>query len=222
MLELLYPRSCIVCKKRLLSQEQFICFSCWNDLPLIPIKENRIIKLEQIFWGRVEIDRVVALFSYKSGSPYQNIIRAIKYGEQKKLGVEMGRRLAQHIKEHHLLSDIDMIIPIPLHQKKFKKRGFNQSERIAMGVSQIIDIEVCIDVLKRIKHTSTQTKKSKYERWNNVKDAFNIVDAEKLINKHILIIDDVLTTGSTIEACVREILKIDGTKVSVATLGAAE
>ena len=222
LLEFFYPTLCITCGNRLIVQERFLCFDCWSDLPVTNFHLLPENKVEQLFWGRTNIESATAFFTYKKGSKYQNLIHYIKYKGMKELGAETGRRFGFSLLESDQYRTIDIIVPVPLHNVKQKKRGYNQSEWIGKGISETIQKPLVVNNLNRNIHTSTQTRKNRFERWENVENIFGINDSGQFIGKHILLIDDVVTTGSTLEACAEQLLKIEGVKVSIATLGFAD
>lgn len=222
LLEIFFPTLCVTCGDRLVSGEKYVCVKCWDDLPVTNFQHQPENKVEQLFWGRVEIKSATAFFSYKKGSIYQQLIHAIKYQGLKELGLETGQRFGAALLKSDRFFSVDLIIPVPLHPLKQKKRGFNQSEWIAKGISETLDKPVSENFIKRNIHTSTQTKKNRFERWKNVENIFEVTQPEALAGKHILLVDDIITTGSTLEACAYQLLKIDGVEVSVATLGYAD
>lgn len=222
VIEFVFPSLCITCGERLITQEKYICFSCWQDLPVTNFHKNSENKVAQLFWGRVEIENATAFFSYKKGSNYQQLIHFIKYKGLKELGFETGRKFGFALNESVLYQSVDLIVPVPLHPNKEKKRGFNQSDWIARGIGDSMQKPVSNNNLFRKIHTSTQTRKNRFERWQNVEGIFGIKSAEEYAGKHILLVDDVVTTGSTIEACAFQLLKLPNTKVSTATLAFAD
>ncbi len=222
ILDLFYPTLCVTCGNRLVTQEKFLCFDCWLDLPVTNFhfdKENKVAKL---FWGRVEIENGTAFFAYNKGSNYQHLMHFIKYKGLKELGFETGRRFGLALSESEDFNSIDVIVPVPLHPKKQKQRGYNQSEWIARGIAGALNKPVSADNLKRSLHTSSQTRKTRYERWENVDNIFEVTDQREFSGKHILLVDDVVTTGSTLESCAIQLLKTEGAKVSIATLAFAD
>ena len=222
LLGLFYPQLCITCGERLISQEKFICMKCWFDLPVSRFENNDENKVAQLFWGRVQVEHATSWFHYRKGSRYQKLIHAIKYKGLKELGLEAGRRFGDVLAEADHFKHVDVIIPVPLHPKKQKKRGFNQSEWIARGISESAEIPLNLNNMHRKIFTSTQTRKSRFERWQNVEGIFGLKNPDEYKNRHILLVDDVITTGSTLEACAYEILKIQNAKVSIATLAFAD
>lgn len=222
LLELIYPSLCITCGERLVMQENYICLSCWLDLPAGHFETETDNKVARLFWGRVSVDKAVSWFQYRKGSRYQRLIHFIKYKGYKELGFEAGKRYGRILSDKNIFSDIDAIIPVPLHDRKLKTRGYNQSEWIAMGLADSLHKSLITDNLVRLIHTPTQTRKGRFERWQNVEGIFGLTTPLSIENKHILLVDDVVTTGSTLEACAMVLLKISGVKLSIATLAYAD
>lgn len=222
LLELIYPSICITCGKRLVMQENFICMNCWLDLPAGHFETETANKVSQLFWGRIQVEKAVSWFQYRKGSRYQKLIYFIKYKGLKELGYEAGKRYGRILSETELFDNIDAIIPVPLHERKLKKRGYNQSEWIAMGMADALQKPLITDNLIRHIHTPTQTRKGRFERWQNVEGIFGVNSLPVLENKHLLLVDDVVTTGSTLEACAMVLLQAAGVKLSIATLAYAD
>ncbi len=222
LLEFLYPTLCISCGNRLVTQERFLCIDCWHDLPVTNFHFHTDNKVAQLFWGRVEIENATAFFAYNKGSNYQQLIHFIKYKGLKELGFETGRRFGNALLASPAFNTVDIIVPVPLHPKKQKIRGYNQSEWIAKGMSESMNKTVLINNLRRNLHTSTQTRKNRFERWENVENIFEVTNPDEFRGKHILLIDDVVTTGSTLESCAFQLLQIENVKVSIATLAFAD
>ena len=220
--ELFFPEICITCKSRLITQENYLCMKCWHDLPVTMFHTNHDNKVAQLFWGRVMIENAASWFSYKKGSNYQQLIYFIKYKGIKELGLEAGRRYGFDLAENPAFCHIDLVIPVPLHPKKQKQRGYNQSEWIASGIGISLQKPVITGNLYRKIHSVTQTRKNRYERWQNVEGIFDVRQPNVFIGKHLLLVDDVVTTGSTLEACAFTLLKLPGTKVSIVTLAFAD
>jgi len=174
--------------------------------------------VEQLFWGRCMIEKAAAFSYYTRDSRIRRLIHQLKYKGVKEIGPELGRIYASTLKSSGFLDDIDIIIPVPLHPSKKRQRGFNQSDLISQGISDVSGIRVDTKLLVRKTVTKTQTRKSRFDRWTNVQDIFRVTDEKRLKDLHILLVDDVITTGSTIEACANEILKAENTKVTVAAL----
>jgi ComF family protein len=177
--------------------------------------------VSQLFWGRCNITRASAFSYYSKGSRIRKIIHNLKYKGIREAGTEMGRIYAASLKGSSFLDGIDMIIPVPLHKIKERKRGFNQADMICEGFSEISGIPVRKDLLKRKVLSDTQTRRSRYDRWLNVDGIFGLTDPGEIEGKHLLLVDDVITTGSTVEACATELLKVKDVKVSVIALAVA-
>ncbi len=148
----------------------------------------------------------------------QRLVHRLKYKGKKEIGITLGKLLGRQLSESPFFRDADLLIPVPLHPAKQKKRGYNQSEVIASGMETAMKADLKADLLFRKVHTATQTRKSRYERWENVKDIFGLREAETLKDKHIILVDDVITTGATLEACAETLLEISGIRISVASL----
>lgn len=221
-LELFYPSLCITCGERLVSQEKFLCSGCWVDLPVSRYHLEPDNKVAKLFWGRVPVENATSFFFYRKGSRYQKLIHCIKYQGMKELGFDAGRRFGILLAESDHFRSVDLIVPVPLHPKKEKKRGFNQSEWIARGISAWLNKPLSTGNLHRTVNTATQTRKDRFGRWQNVNGIFRADDPQEFQNKHILLVDDVVTTGSTLEACAFEILKIPSARVSISTLAYAD
>ncbi len=221
-LGLFYPGLCITCGQRLVSQEKYVCLNCWQDLPVNHFHMEPDNKVAQLFWGRVWIEHATSFFSYRAGSKYQRLIHSMKYKGMKELGFEAGQRFGYVLNESAGFLSIDGLVPVPLHRRKQRRRGYNQSEWIARGLAEAMHKPVEAGYLFRKKHTPTQTKKNRMERWQNVEGIFDIYEPRALTGKHLLLVDDVVTTGATLEACAAELLKIDGVRVSIVTLAFAE
>lgn len=158
------------------------------------------------------------MYLFNKGGLVQHLIHQLKYRGKKEIAISLGRYYGRDLKTSPLFASSDIVIPVPLHRKKMRKRGYNQSELFAQGLSESMKVEDGSSLLIRAYTSQTQTKKSRFERWKNVEEVFKVTDPEKLKDKHVLLVDDVVTTGSTLEACANKILEVPGTKVSVATI----
>ena len=213
-----YPRLCVSCNNSLRIKESFFCLHCLYNLPETNYHVLDDNPLTYIFMGRVNVQHTASYLFYRKGNSVQHILHELKYKGNKELGEYLGYSFALQLHEVHKLQDIDIILPIPLHKKKEKKRGYNQSEWIAKGLSKGLEKPYASDILVRVDFTETQTRKSRFNRWENVKDVFMVQSGDSIRNLHVLVCDDVLTTGATMEAALKELLKIEGVKVSVITL----
>jgi competence protein ComFC len=174
-----------------------------------------------LFAGRLKLEKATALFSFQKGSRFRKLLHSLKYKNKPEIGVLLGRELGAEMKKSGNFKNIDAIIPVPLHSKRLKERGYNQSEQIGHGISEILGIPQYTDVFFRNEYTKTQTRMNREERWNNVSGKFNVKNSEKIQNKHVLLVDDVITTGSTLEACGEILLQTEGLKLSIAVLAQA-
>lgn len=217
-----YPNLCCACGNNLAVGEEVICMNCLLHLPRTQLHLERDNKLEKRFWGKVEIERASAFYYFEKGSKYRTILHQLKYKDGKQIGFAIAKYAAAELLESPDFQSIDYIVPVPLHPKKMAKRGYNQAECIADGLAAVMNIPVETSNLYRAIENPTQTKKSVYERWENTKGIFDIHDAQLFENKHILIVDDVLTTGSTLIACAEAVkTKCPSARISVFTLAAA-
>ncbi|MBN2173601.1 MAG: ComF family protein [Bacteroidales bacterium] len=218
---LLFPLTCLACGNNLYKNEQIICTSCLMHLPKTNFHldpENLAVK---IFWGRVRIEAATAQYFYRKGGKVQHLIHQMKYNGHKEVGILLGEIYGSILKDSDLFNSIDKIIPIPLHKSKLKKRGFNQAEMFAEGLSNAMKVEMDNKTVLRTVATSTQTKKSRYKRWENVSEIFEVAKPGEISGKHILLVDDVITTGATMEACIQAIQKIPDVRISVAAMAYA-
>jgi competence protein ComFC len=220
-LSLLYPRNCISCGNSLYKHEEEVCNYCILNLPKANFLNSIHNPLEQVFYGRLNLVCASSYYLFTKKGGVQKLLHAIKYKGNKNLAFMIGKWFAEDIKNNELIQTIDYIVPVPLHPKKLKSRGYNQSEEFAKGLAFGLNISLNTTVLMRTSNTSTQTKKTKFERWENVGEEFMIQNQDELVNKHIVIVDDVVTTGATIEACGLQLQKIPGVKLSVLSIAYA-
>lgn len=221
LVELLYPEFCVACNNKLVNQEKVLCTKCLYQMPYTNYHNIPGNKVEQIFWGRVQIENATSLFTFIKKSRYQKLIHNLKYKGRHDVGIELGRILGAQLVLSKGFKFIDYIVPVPLHPKKERKRGYNQSYMIAQGISESMHVPVNTRILKRAVYTQTQTKKTRFERWENTAEVFAVENAQQIECKHILLVDDILTTGATIEGCATVLQKAANVKISVATLGYA-
>lgn len=220
-ISLLFPRLCYGCGNHLMRNENLICTECYVTIPRTNFHTLNDNPVSQIFWGRCMIERAAVFSYYNKGSRIRNLIHNMKYKGIKEVGYELGRIYGNSLKGSDFIVGVDVIIPVPLHPSKKRMRGFNQSECISSGIADATGLAVDNVSLARITGSSTQTKRSRYDRWTNVEGIFTVTDPGLIKGKHILLVDDVITTGATIESCAGELLKMEGVKVSVAALAYA-
>ena len=218
---LLFPNHCAACEQPLGKGEDILCLFCQYELPQTDYHKEKENPVEKVFWGRVDIKRAAGLYFFHGKTKVQHLLHKLKYHDKKEIGYKLGEIYGNLMKESDFADDITLIAPVPLHEKKKRKRGYNQSDFFAMGLSESLGIEWSPTVLKRNIYTETQTGKTRFERWGNVGEVFALRDEKKARGKHILLVDDVVTTGSTLEACAHALLKAEGTRVSIATIAVA-
>ncbi len=216
-----YPRLCVACNENLHRHEDYICLNCLYALPKTNFHLTEDNPVNKLFWGRIKINNATSFLHFDKGGKVQSLIHQLKYKGVKEIGYDLGNYFGSYLVESDNYSSVDIIVPVPLHIDKLKARGYNQSNWIAKGLSHSMKKPLDNTNLLRVKFTETQTKKTRIERWENVKSVFGIYKPSLFKNKHILLVDDVVTTGSTLEACSQKILEIENTKVSIATLAKA-
>ena len=222
LLDLFYPNLCKLCGKKLIEGEELICLRCLCDLPHTGFHKRPDNPVEQLLAGKVPIEHGTAFLHYEKGGKTQRLMHSLKYYDHPEIGFLLGRQAARELlSDRSPLCEVDLLIPVPLHPHKKKKRGYNQSERIAAGINSILAVPVCTNCVTRITQTDTQTHRSVYDRWQNVCSIFSVTNPEALKNKHILLIDDVITTGATITACAQALQKVPGIRISVLALSVA-
>ncbi len=215
---LFYPRTCTVCGNELVTGENAICLDCLYQIPLTRFWNDINNPVAQVFWGRVNIENACAYFFFAKGSKYRPLLHKLKYQGNKEIGHELGLQFGHVLRQSVHYNDVNYIIPVPLHPKKLRIRGFNQAEVIGQGLATSLGAELTTKHLIRVEFTETQTRKSRAERVKNVAEAFKVVNPEEIENKHLLLVDDVVTTGATLEACASKLLEVSGCRVSIAAL----
>lgn len=214
---LLYPELCTGCMRALYEHERLICTHCLYHLPVTNFHQDAANAASKQLWGRVPLKAVASYLYYVKGSPVQNMLRHLKYFNKPEIGYILGKYYAATLATSSFRG-ADFIVPVPLHPKKLKKRGYNQSEFFAKGLSEQFKLPIKSNNLIRHTRTESQTTKRRYERYENMKDIFEVVNPNAFTDKHIILVDDVLTTGATIEACANRLLEIPGVSISVLTL----
>lgn len=215
LFRLFFPNTCACCQLSLMGPELFLCSECLMELPFTHYQYQPGNSLEKVFWGRCRIRNGLAFIHYKKGGAAQRIIHEIKYHNNFKLAEYMGLLYGSELALFAEREQIEAVIAVPLHENKLKERGYNQSAYFAQGLSKRLLIPDCSDNVIRLKETSTQTKKNRFERWQNVHAIFQVKQPEKFENKHVLLVDDVITTGATMESLVHCFSSIPGCKVSI-------
>ena len=216
LLNLVFPKLCVCCGGSLMEGEENICLTCLYTLPRLGKQDYTLGRVMDIFLGRVKLEKAFSWCLFEKQTSVQNILHHIKYKDKDYLARQMGELMAREIPD--FFADIDAIVPVPLHVKKQKIRGYNQSEQIALGVQKVVGLPVFEKLLCRTRFSETQTHKNKEDRWQNVQGLFSLEENEGFEGKHILLIDDVLTTGSTAIACLKQLQKIPNVKLSFLSL----
>jgi len=221
LVSVFYPRTCMACGNTLFRHEETLCTYCLFHLPKTNFHKDHDNPVIRIFWGRVNLTSAAAYYHFGKGGKVQHLIHQLKYKGHKEIGIYVGKLYGAELHEEEKYSDIDTVIPVPLHRSKLRIRGYNQSEQFAMGLCSSMPAVLDVHALYRKFASETQTKKSRFNRWENVKEIFVLNDEKKLNGKHVLLVDDVITTGATIESCAAILLKVPGVKVSVVALACA-
>ena len=223
LLDLIAPRLCVVCGHRLSVTEEVICSKCNFHLPRTGFHRNAYDnEMAKMFWGQIPIERATAFFYYEPHAETANILYELKYKNHPEIGSVVGRMLAKEIQPSGFFDGIDGIVPVPLAKKRQRQRGYNQSEEIARGVSEITGLPICKKVVRRNSFKGSQTNKGRWDRQENVEHVFELIDAEAVSNKHLLLIDDVVTTGATCIACAKALCQTEGVRISILSLALAK
>ena len=218
---LFFPRCCVLCGERLQEGVEHLCFKCLSELPRTNFHLRRDNLMEKDLWGKLPLERAGAYLFYSKGGDARKLVYELKYYGNNRLGHFLGRCMATELLPSGFFQGIDFIVPVPLHEKKKRRRGYNQSEALAQGLSEVTGIPVSDNLIVRSRYTDTQTRKSSYDRWMNVKDVFECTSDKGLENRHILMVDDVMTTGATIVACADALSHVSDLRISVLTLALA-
>ncbi len=221
-ISLLFPQLCPACGEQLMANENIICIDCHYNLPLTNFHLQADNIVAQQFWGKINLENAYALYYFTKGGKVQNLMHHFKYSGMGKIGNILGDIAGSQLIQNQKFAAIDYIIPVPLHKSRLKERGYNQSTCFAEGLSTKLNAVVEENNLVRTRATETQTHKSRFSRFENMQEVFTVKDPERLANKHILLVDDIITTGSTLEACAIPLLKVPGLKLSIATIAYAE
>ena len=218
LLQVVFPHVCDGCGSDLLNIESRLCIRCLSSLPETNFEIYPNNPVEKDFWGRLPIINASAHLYFTKESLVQHLMHQFKYKGNKDLGMQLGRMMGNAIKSSNRFNSINALVPLPLFPSKEKKRGYNQATVLCEGIAEILSLPVFNNVISRPQHTETQTKKGRIERWKNIEGKFQLLDAATIQNKHLLLVDDVITTGATLEACGIELLTVENVKLSVASL----
>ena len=217
-LHLLFPHVCTGCGNDILNEESVLCMRCIDAMPETNFELHTNNPVEKIFWGRLPLVGAAAQFYFTKESLIQRLMHQFKYKRNRALGLQLGSIMGEQLIRSGRFTNVDALIPLPLYPVKEKRRGYNQATVLCDGMAESMNIPVLDKVAIRPQHTETQTKKGRIERWKNMEGKFVLTNPGAIRNKHILLVDDVVTTGATLEACGNELLKAENVKLSVATL----
>lgn len=217
VLHLLFPHVCTGCGSDLLSKDSVLCMRCVEAMPETQFELHAGNPAEKTFWGRLPVAAASAQFYFTKESLMQHLMHQLKYKGNKELGVQLGRIMGEQLRKSGRFT-VDALIPLPLFPDKERRRGYNQATVLCQGMAEAMQVPVLNNVITRPQHTETQTKKGRIERWKNMEGKFVLINKTAIENKHILLVDDVVTTGATLEACGNELLQAESVKLSIATL----
>jgi ComF family protein len=217
VLHLLFPHICSGCGSDIISAESALCMHCLNELPETGFEKHPGNPVEKIFWGRLPLKAATAQLYFTKESLLQSLMHQFKYKGNKELGLQLGRIIGEQLRRSGRF-EADALVPLPLFPAREKRRGYNQAVVLCEGIAERLDIPVLDKIISRPQHTETQTKKGRIERWKNIEGKFTLLRPEAAQNKHLLLVDDVVTTGATLEACGTELLKAENARLSLATL----
>jgi len=215
---LFFPHVCQGCGSDLLDKNQLVCLHCYNQLPATQFHLHQANPVEKIFWGRISVEAAASLLYFTKGSVLQQLLHQLKYKGNQEIGRFLGNEMGKQFIQSDRFAAIDGLVPLPLFGSREKKRGYNQAKIIADGFSSATGIPVWNEVIRRTRSTETQTHKSRLARWMNMEGRFELVNPAQISFKKILLIDDVLTTGATLESCGHELLRAEGCSLSIGTI----
>lgn len=217
LLHLFFPHVCTACGSDIISAESSLCMKCLVAMPETGFELHAGNPVEKLFWGGLHLEAASAQFHFTKGSMMQNLMHQLKYKGNKELGWQLGRIMGEQLKNSNRFN-AEALIPLPLFPDKERKRGYNQATILCEGIAETVGIPVFENVISRPQHTDTQTKKGRVERWKNIEGKFLLTEPGAIRNKHVLLVDDVVTTGATLESCGAELLKTEGLTLSIITL----
>jgi ComF family protein len=218
LLHMAFPHLCAGCGTDVLAHGQTLCTDCINELPQTNFEQHAANPVEKIFWGRMPVRCATAQYFFTKGSLMQELMHGLKYKGNKELGFALGRLMGAQLQATNRFQEVDALVPLPLHPEKEHKRGYNQALHLCNGMAETLGKPVLKNAVIRTHHTESQTKKSRVERWENMEGRFLVQDPKAVQDKHILLVDDVVTTGATLETCGQKLLQVPGTTLSIATL----
>lgn len=218
LLHLFLPHHCAGCGNDIISEDQLLCLQCIDRLPVTNFHMHANNPVEKIFWGRIPLTHAASYMYFSKDSTLQHLLHQLKYKGRKDIGFFFGKRMGEVMLQSNRFNSIDALVPLPLFAARERKRGYNQASIICDGIAAELEVPVLRNVITRRAATTTQTKKGRAERWQNMEGKFQLLDAAPINNRHILLVDDVVTTGATLEACGHELLKGCNTRLSIFTM----
>lgn len=218
LLNLFFPKVCLGCSGYLSDLERYVCTTCRNDLPKTNYHFTNNEAVKNVLYGRVNLQQATAFFHFSKKGIVQQLMHNLKYRGQQDVGVFIGQWLGEELKNLKAYKTIDVVVPVPLHKSKLRKRGYNQVDKFGQEIANALGVEFNTKVLLKTTATKTQVFKDRLKRSSNNEIVFSIQDIKSLKGKHILLVDDIITTGATIEACAKALLTIEDVKISVATM----
>jgi Predicted amidophosphoribosyltransferases len=217
ILHILFPHVCDGCGSDIIDEESSLCMKCIAEMPETNFHLHANNPIEKIFWGRLPIISATAQYYFVKESLMQHLMHQLKYKGNKELGKQLGRLMGYDLQKTSRFKTVNYLVPLPLFPSKEKRRGYNQAAILCEGIAEVMNVEILRDVITRTQFTETQTRKGRIERWQNIEGKFELMRPEKIRDKNILLVDDVITTGATLEACGHELLQASP-KLSIATL----
>jgi len=221
IVSIFFPKVCENCENQLGDNEQLLCTDCRHSLPITDFHFNNDNMVKTVLYGRAELEEATALLRFEKRGIVQKLMHELKYRSKEDIGLFFGNWLGEELKESKKFNTIDIVIPVPLHKKKLKKRGYNQVTKFGKSIAKILNANFEENVLLKTTNTSSQVNKKRLERWQYDNETFSLINANKISNKHILLVDDIITTGATMEACILELNKAENVKISIATMAIA-
>lgn len=221
LVNLFFPKVCYACLNLLGDHEDAICLDCRHDLPVTNFHFDNTNNVAKVLYGRAQIEAGTALFRFEKKGKVQQLIHNLKYKGHQHIGFILGNWLGGELKTIEAFKNIDIVIPVPLHKKKLKKRGFNQVTRFGEQIAEALNAEYRDDVLIKVTNTKSQVNKKRFSRWINHTELFTMNHPNTIKNKHVLLVDDIITTGATLEACITVLNEVENIKISIATMAIA-
>jgi len=220
-INLFYPHICNICERELLKNEDVICVKCLHELPVTNFHQDNDNAVKKVFYGRIEIENATALLLFQKKGAVQKLIHQLKYRGTREIGSFLGKWLGQELSASPLYSQIEAVIPVPLHKKKLRSRGFNQTEDFGKEIAAALQVPYLDNVLLKTSFSTTQTLRGRLARWGNIDETFILANPELISGKHILLVDDIITTGATLEACAGVLKEAENVEISIATMALA-